>query len=208
MSAKRRLQDGTWRVPDALMRAAAGTAAVAICLHAASADVHRVVRAARPVVDSAGQDDVDVPAYLARTRVAGERTAVLDAARVPCVDGVGLDGDTPQPESRVDATSAARRQIAMICLVMVMTQIYLGGALDTWAGAGSFGQRRLVGLTVFFVMGLTTLLVAVRHLGEIRSHGVCRSGGLVEPRSDGAVRSGVDGSSAPRSPLATRTIIS
>ena len=58
---------------------------------------------------------------------------------------------------------AARRQIAMICLVMVMTQIYLGGALDTWAGAGSFGQRRLVGLTVFFVLGLTAVFVAVRH---------------------------------------------
>ena len=58
---------------------------------------------------------------------------------------------------------AARRQIAMICLVMVMTQIYVGGALDTWAGAGSFGQRRLVGLTVFFVLGLTAVFVAVRH---------------------------------------------
>jgi hypothetical protein len=44
---------------------------------------------------------------------------------------------------------------------MVATQFYLGGALDTWAGAGSFGQRRLVGLTVFFVVGLSALLVSV-----------------------------------------------
>jgi ABC-type amino acid transport system permease subunit len=43
-----------------------------------------------------------------------------------------------------------------------MTQIYLGGALDTWAGAGSFGQRRLVGLTVFFVLGLATIIAATR----------------------------------------------
>ena len=49
--------------------------------------------------------------------------------------------------------AAARAWIAVICLVMVMTQIYLGGALDTWAGAGSFGQRRLVGLTVFLRRG-------------------------------------------------------
>jgi hypothetical protein len=63
-------------------------------------------------------------------------------------------GETPPPD---------RRRIAMICIVMVMTQIYIGGALDTWAGAGSFGQRRLVGLTVFLVLGLTTTLVVVRH---------------------------------------------
>jgi hypothetical protein len=56
-----------------------------------------------------------------------------------------------------------RRHIGLICLVMVMTQIYVGGALDTWAGAGSFGQRRLVGLTVFFVLGLAVFFVALRN---------------------------------------------
>ena len=50
-----------------------------------------------------------------------------------------------------------RVRIAVVCLVMVMTQIYVGGSLDTWAGAGSFGQRRLVGLTVFLILGLATL---------------------------------------------------
>ena len=53
--------------------------------------------------------------------------------------------------------------IGVICLVMVLTQIYVGGALDTWAGAGSFGQRRLVGLTVFFVLGLTMSFAAIRN---------------------------------------------
>ena len=42
--------------------------------------------------------------------------------------------------------------------IMVMTQLYVSGSLDTWAGAGFFGQRRLVGLTVFFVIGLAGLL--------------------------------------------------
>lgn len=64
-------------------------------------------------------------------------------------------------ETRGGMAAGERRHIAVICFVMVMTQIYVGGALDTWAGAGSFGQRRLVGLTVFFVLGLTTFLVAV-----------------------------------------------
>ena len=49
------------------------------------------------------------------------------------------------------------RGSVVICLVMVLTQIYVGGSLDTWAGAGSFGQRRLVGLTVFLVIGLAAL---------------------------------------------------
>ena len=53
---------------------------------------------------------------------------------------------------------AARSWVAFICAVMVLTQIYVGGSLDTWAGAGSFGQRRLVGLTIFFVVGLSAVL--------------------------------------------------
>ena len=54
------------------------------------------------------------------------------------------------------------RWIGTICLVMVATQIYVSGSLDTWAGAGSFGQRRLVGLTIFLVIGLAALVHIVR----------------------------------------------
>ncbi len=56
---------------------------------------------------------------------------------------------------------AVRSWVAFICVVMVLTQIYVSGSLDTWAGAGSFGQRRLVGLTVFLVIGLAALLAAI-----------------------------------------------
>jgi hypothetical protein len=52
------------------------------------------------------------------------------------------------------------RWVGIICLVMVATQIYVSGSLDTWAGAGSFGQRRLVGLTIFFVVGLAAFIMA------------------------------------------------
>jgi hypothetical protein len=54
-----------------------------------------------------------------------------------------------------------RGWIGVICLLMVATQIYVAGSLDTWAGAGSFGQRRLVGLTVFLIVGLATTFVSI-----------------------------------------------
>ena len=55
-----------------------------------------------------------------------------------------------------------RRWIGTICVLMVATQIYVSGSLNTWAGAGSFGQRRLVGLSIFLVIGLASLLHMVR----------------------------------------------
>jgi hypothetical protein len=55
-----------------------------------------------------------------------------------------------------------RRWIGVICLVMLASQIYVSGSLNTWAGAGSFGQRRLVGLTIFLVIGLAALLQMAR----------------------------------------------
>jgi hypothetical protein len=54
------------------------------------------------------------------------------------------------------------RRIGGICLLMVATQIYVSGSLNTWAGAGSFGQRRLVGLSIFLVIGLAALLHMAR----------------------------------------------
>jgi hypothetical protein len=56
---------------------------------------------------------------------------------------------------------AARSWVGFICLVMVLTQVYVSGSVDTWAAAGSFGQRRLVGLTVFLVVGLAWLLATI-----------------------------------------------
>jgi hypothetical protein len=44
---------------------------------------------------------------------------------------------------------------------MVATQIYVSGSVASWTGS-AFGQRRLVGLTVFLIVGLTALLLAVR----------------------------------------------
>ncbi len=49
------------------------------------------------------------------------------------------------------------RSVAIAIAAMVMAQIYLLGALDSWTSAGAFGQRRFVGMTMFFVLGLTVL---------------------------------------------------
>jgi hypothetical protein len=51
-----------------------------------------------------------------------------------------------------------RAWVGLMCVVMVLTQFYVGGSVESWSGAGSFGQRRLVGLTVFFALGLASLI--------------------------------------------------
>ena len=46
--------------------------------------------------------------------------------------------------------------IGVVCLVMVASQIWVSGSVSSWTGS-TFGQRRLVGLTVFFALGLASL---------------------------------------------------
>ena len=46
------------------------------------------------------------------------------------------------------------RQIAACMLLMVATQIYISGAVESWTVAGAFGQRRFVAVTIFLVIGL------------------------------------------------------
>ena len=60
---------------------------------------------------------------------------------------------------------ARRRQsvswIGCLCLVMVASQIYVSGSVSSWSGS-AFGQRRLIGLTVVFAVGVASLLRAAR----------------------------------------------
>jgi hypothetical protein len=45
-----------------------------------------------------------------------------------------------------------------ICLaIMLLSQIYVAGSVASWTVAGAFGQRRFVGLTIVFVIGLAAL---------------------------------------------------
>lgn len=62
-----------------------------------------------------------------------------------------------QYEHRPD-TSPDARWIGLLMLLMVVSQIYVSGSVNTWSAAGSFGQRRLIGLTVLLSVGLAVVL--------------------------------------------------
>lgn len=163
LSAKGRLQGGTWRVSDAVTRGAVGVATVAICF--TPQVLAYVSLFGRPAPSSTVQGKMMWASPHVGLVLLSPSNGWLfwTPLALPALMGLGWLAIRRSPPVSREAPPSDRRQIAMICLVMVMTQIYLGGALDTWAGAGSFGQRRLVGLTVFLVMGLTAVFVAVRH---------------------------------------------
>ncbi len=163
LAARRRLQDGTWRVPDAVARAAAGTAAVAVCFMPQVLTYVSLFGQAAPSSTVQGKMTWTSPHTWLVLFSPSNGLLFWTPLALPALMGLMWLAVRRSPMVAGEIAPAARRQIAMICLVMVMTQIYIGGALDTWAGAGSFGQRRLVGLTVFFVLGLTAVFVVVRH---------------------------------------------
>ncbi|HEY7474986.1 MAG TPA: hypothetical protein VH679_08240 [Vicinamibacterales bacterium] len=48
--------------------------------------------------------------------------------------------------------------IGTLALVMVVLQAYVSGAVESWTVAGSFGQRRFVGLTPILTLGVASLM--------------------------------------------------
>jgi hypothetical protein len=62
----------------------------------------------------------------------------------------------PEPASMPDG-----RRIAVCLLLMVLSQIYIAGSVESWTVAGAFGQRRFVALTSIFVTGLAIVLSRV-----------------------------------------------
>ena len=58
---------------------------------------------------------------------------------------------------------ALRDRRLMLCLlIMVASQVYVAGAVESWTVAGAFGQRRFVCLTAILVIGLAALWNAAR----------------------------------------------
>lgn len=56
------------------------------------------------------------------------------------------------------ADNGSERQRLGICLLlMVASQVYVAGSVDSWSVAGAFGQRRFVCLTVVLTVGLAAL---------------------------------------------------
>jgi hypothetical protein len=58
----------------------------------------------------------------------------------------------PPGGARADA-----RRIGVGLLAIVLCQVYVAGAVESWTVAGAFGQRRFVALTAPFVVGLAVL---------------------------------------------------
>ena len=59
-----------------------------------------------------------------------------------------------------------RRRLAVLMLVMVALQIYVGGSVESWSVAGAFGQRRFVALTVLLTIGLAALWEATHSVAQ------------------------------------------
>jgi hypothetical protein len=57
------------------------------------------------------------------------------------------------------------RPLIGICLMlMIATQVYVAGCVESWTVAGAFGQRRFVGLSAIFAIGLVAFLRAMYSL--------------------------------------------
>jgi hypothetical protein len=45
----------------------------------------------------------------------------------------------------------------MCALVIVASQVYVAGSVESWTVAGAFGQRRFIGLSSIFALGLAAV---------------------------------------------------
>jgi hypothetical protein len=69
--------------------------------------------------------------------------------------------------------SAGLRRVAVCMLLMIASQVYTAGSVESWTVAGAFGQRRFVAITVLLVIGLAglqhclTTRPAVRQLARV-----------------------------------------
>jgi hypothetical protein len=52
---------------------------------------------------------------------------------------------------------ASRRRIALCLLLSVASQVYVAGSVESWTVAGAFGQRRFLGLSIIFCLGLAAI---------------------------------------------------
>jgi hypothetical protein len=67
---------------------------------------------------------------------------------------------------RVTGTRPDARWIAAMALVMFGLQVYVSGSVESWTVAGSFGQRRFVGVTPILALGLASWVVWIRASGS------------------------------------------
>jgi hypothetical protein len=75
---------------------------------------------------------------------------------------IALAGLVVLASGRTRATHQDAAWLGVCALVMVLLQVYINGAVESWTVAGAFGQRRFVELTPLLVLGLATVLTIVR----------------------------------------------
>jgi hypothetical protein len=68
----------------------------------------------------------------------------------------------------LDPAAVETRWVAVVALVMIASQVYVAGSVESWTVAGSFGQRRFVALTPLLVIGLAALRAAVAKARPVR----------------------------------------
>lgn len=56
------------------------------------------------------------------------------------------------------AESDAPAQVAVCAMVMLVSQVYIAGSVESWTVAGAFGQRRFVALTPLLAIGIAALI--------------------------------------------------
>ncbi len=54
------------------------------------------------------------------------------------------------------------RRVGWSALLMIASQAYIAGSVESWTVAGAFGQRRFVAVTILLVIGLSALWSALR----------------------------------------------
>jgi hypothetical protein len=91
--------------------------------------------------------------WLARARVGGAKAPPSFTAKgAPHA----LEAGTSAPAT---ASAPATGRIGVCLLLAFASQVYVAGSVESWSVAGAFGQRRFVGLTAVFSVGLAALLM-------------------------------------------------
>ena len=69
---------------------------------------------------------------------------------------------------REDDRAGDRALVGICLLLMVAVEIYVAGCVESWTVAGAFGQRRFVGLSAIFAIGLVALVRALPASAQAR----------------------------------------
>src|SRR5262249_29349841 len=95
---------------------------------------------------------------LAALSIAGLVWLALQPSRL---DASTTSVSTPASASSTPDPASDGRRVAICLLLMLLSQVYIAGSVESWTVAGAFGQRRFVGLTALFVIGLAALLTRI-----------------------------------------------